>query len=439
MKKLLSSLIIFTLIISSFSCVAFADGEKTWHLPMVDFSSADDIVTSTANTYSGFNSNQGWYARGEYYVYDAQSQNIVVKPAQYSSVNAGFGGNKVLVTDENEKYLVFKAQFCGNNRDAVRAIFYDGTNGWSYMRGAEFFRIGGLNIFTHDTSTTLIAAKDYYKDSWVDVVVVVDMTNDATAYSADIYANGQKATTTLADSFATYVKSESNQMIGVDVRGLWSPRDTAYLDNTGVYTVDKSDLPNLTLSQNNLKFTTSNEVTLANLSKDATLSLVKVNGEYLPLADIKTEKGGLAFNVSEDVLVYGNNTIDLSEVKDIFGQVPTGNATFTVEKPYPQVEVANSTVVAYEDGEGTYTNRFFKLIEEAEDYAKVVFEITADGFTWTVDLDEVYGNVTVNDTVYSKTGVYVATAAIGDVPSDDVEFSVNAYAVDFEGNNIPLN
>ena len=206
------------------------------------------------------------------------------------------------------------------------------------------------------------------------------------------------------------------------------------MDNTGVYTVDRNNKPALTATLDDATFTVTNEVPLALLEDK-----VKANGEYLPLEAIKAKKGGLSFEIDKEYLTAGDNEIDLSEVKDVLGTAISGETTFTITKELVEKNVPSTIDVSYNDKKGTntVTSRFFAVIDTL-DYAKAGFEVTTtvdeEEYVWDIELNEVYGEVTVNDVVYSSEGKYLVTAAIGDVPADfDGDFEVRAYTVDFEG------
>ena len=106
MKKLLSSLIILTLIISSFSCVAFADGEKTWNLELRDFSTADQINTNSRNTGGVFTSlkGKGWFGADGKYEYNAQEQNVRILGNQGDKVatSCALDTDKIILWGEVE-------------------------------------------------------------------------------------------------------------------------------------------------------------------------------------------------------------------------------------------------------------------------------------------------------------------------------------------------
>ena len=150
----------------------------------------------------------------------------------------------------------------------------------------------------------------------------------------------------------------------------------------------------------------------------------KLNGEQTGNNRIKIYGGTYPISIPENVIASG------------YENVANDNGTYTVSKK--PLDVTNGANVNYDNGNGEYTYRFFSAVDNYENYASVVFEITSNDYTWEIELYEVYEKVTVNGESYAAEG-YVVTGAIGDVPNDDVEFAVNAYAVDFEGNKIPLN
>lgn len=116
------------------------------------------------------------------------------------------------------------------------------------------------------------------------------------------------------------------------------------------------------------------------------------------------------------------------------------NGTYTVKKL--PVNVNGILNTNYSDVSGNYTYRFFAVIDNNELYAKAGFEVTAtyegNEYTWNITLNEVYKTVNVNNTDYTSDD-YILTGAVGDVPANDVEFTVKAFAVDFQGDKTYLN
>ena len=118
MKKLLASLLVLTLVISSFAVVSFAadvtapviDG-KTWHQPMVTFSASTDVKNEGVSYGKAY-----WHGSASNITYnaDAQTAKLFYKNTakyNYQSIQTGFVGGKVpAVTADNEMYLIVKAQ-----------------------------------------------------------------------------------------------------------------------------------------------------------------------------------------------------------------------------------------------------------------------------------------------------------------------------------------
>jgi len=150
----------------------------------------------------------------------------------------------------------------------------------------------------------------------------------------------------------------------------------------------------------------------------------------------------LSYNESANV--YGGTFTD----KNVKNYVADGYKVVTNDNNgrYSVVEdtvvnVTDDLEAVYADGNETYTYRFFAVIADYELYAKAGFKVTAivsgEEYEWNIELNEVYETVNVNDTDYDAEG-YILTGAIGEVPTDDVKFTVVPYVVDFEGNEIEL-
>ena len=461
MKKLLSSLVIFTLIISSFSCMAFADGEKNWLVPFEDFSTEPTILSGDISATAGnsYKNNLDWFGYGKL-EWDSENEvlNIHTPASKNQTIGYSFYDDTVMLDANSEKqYLVFKFLMKDTDKERVSLIL---PTGGTTSTPATLMEISGMTVLLPQADKKngfedQLVADNYYGDGWLDTIAVVELTYDADSAAASsynenlknypivIYANGKTSGTRyLYGEFSRRIDDKG--VCGFSMAKQWTHDLQTKIDDVGMYIVKDSEKPVLTASVNNFTVTTSNEVPLALLA-NGNLSKIKANGKYLPLEAIKANKGGLSFEIDEDYLTVGENIIDLSEVKDILGTSISGTTTFTMTKELKEKEVPSTIGVSYNDKKGanTVTSRFFAPITSL-DFAKVVFEISTifeeTPYTWEVELDEVYENVTVNDTVYSKTGAYVVTAALGDVPSDfDGDFEVNAYAVDFEGNSVPLN
>ena len=187
---------------------------------------------------------------------------------------------------------------------------------------------------------------------------------------------------------------------------------------------------------NNLKFT--GNVSLAeikggtfndNIEVECTHSKVKITGGKFY---------GDAFNDTAS----GNKVYDYQNFASSGYYANEYDGYVKVETTSNKETVTNAVAnTSYDDGKGanTVTERFFKMIDTL-DYAVVGFEIKAGEYTWDIPLTNVYSKVLVNGKNYSAGDSYVVTAAIGDVPNDyDGGFEVSAYAIDFEGNKVPLN
>lgn len=456
MKKILSSLIILTMIVSSFSAITFADAvvenEKTWFVPFTDFSTNPNALTGKnmgiSSTYTG---NAGWLTGGTD-VYDSEKQIMNIHNNKDQVFGYSKGTAHVRNAQSSNEYFVFKALMKPANykKERVQLVFPSGNNVTNIALMEITNNVDqGIVIGAPDTdrtntyTTKTLTVDDYYGDGWLDAVVVMNLnsTEKTAEYPVDIYANGEKISSTFSKDVADHISFKG--VIGVAFRATSSTAGNA-IDDLGAYFVQQANKPALTMELNGLTFTTSNEVPLALLKKYETNSVIKVNGQYLPLEAITAKKGALSFEIDEDYMSEGVNTIDVSEVKDILGTTATGTTTFTYgtapEVP-EDVTVANGNIISYDDLKGlnTVTTRFFALINSL-DFAKIGFEITAivdneTEYAWNIELDEVYGQVSVNDVNYVTEGRYIVTAAIGDVPNDfeATGFEVKPYTVSYEG------
>ena len=145
----------------------------------------------------------------------------------------------------------------------------------------------------------------------------------------------------------------------------------------------------------------------------------------------------------ESINVYGGTFTDgnlANCTAEGYKRVKNSDDTYTVIED-TVVNVTDDLEAVYADGNETYTYRFFAVIADYELYAKAGFKVTAivsgEEYEWNIELNEVYEAVNVNDTDYDAEG-YILTGAIGEVPTDDVKFTVVPYVVDFEGNEIEL-
>ena len=322
------------------------------------------------------------------------------------------------------------------------------------QNGQLYGYAGNTSSGVSNHSSTRLNITDYY-DGWVDAVAVIDVDYSKDRAPVTVYFNGEKHEGLLHSTFMTYAKQglisavnlQSEHQGGEEKNSsnqvIVGTGETKVDDNMA-YTVFSNNLPALIAENNELDVTFSNEVMRADLIKEGTTSKIKVNGNYISMDDIVIPMGGLNISISEDALDYGENTIDLSEVTDIFGSNVTSGATFTYEKVKPVTEIEEATASIYDDGKGlgTITNRFFATLDSIENIAVAGFEveITLDDVTyvWDIVLDTVYSAVTVGTNDYvAKAGNYILTGAIGDVPADKVklgDFDFKVYTIDFEGN-----
>ena len=86
-------------------------------------------------------------------------------------------------------------------------------------------------------------------------------------------------------------------------------------------------------------------------STDSKLSVIKSNGEYLPLDALTPQMGGLAMTIDDDYLTAGDNIIDLSEVKDILGSsVSESSNALTIIKFTKSNKTVNSFIFYFSHG-----------------------------------------------------------------------------------------
>ena len=426
--------------------------EKVYNQPLVEFNSSSDIKTTSTTDYTV----PKWFGSSTQVTYMSEGYARIFGAAdQYSgAARAGFAIPTTTVTESNEQYLVSKIQIHpGASSVRYRLVTKDssGALGSPYLfsvdlgdTSGKFAVIPGVHSDNSTSATgpsSGFVIDDYYKDGWADCVAIIDMNNTDESYKLTVYVNGYKKETNINKGFATSAKSGG--IIGISMQNNAKANNDSYIDNTEVYSMKKSNLVPQTMEVDGNQVIFENEVTLSQITNtsDKTLSVIKANGQYLPLSAVKVEKGSLKLTISEDALSFGDNEIDLSEVKDIFGQNIYGENTFTITKEMPVVEVIGEDIKAsYDDGKGanTVTNRFFANLVNIEDIAEAGFEISTVidevTYAWEIVLDTVYENVIANDTEYVTDAGYILTGAIGDVPNDfEGIFTVKTFVKNFEG------
>ncbi|MBE7054463.1 MAG: hypothetical protein E7391_09395, partial [Ruminococcaceae bacterium] len=361
--------------------------KKVENAPLVEFDSASDITITSSGSYD---STKTWWGSSSSHLKlkDGYAQIFGTAGAWGSSSRIGFTTNPTAVKDkDSEQYMVCKIQIHPGN---VKTRYRLGHKTDDSTSCANVFCVyseeetGKLYAYTGktdqiDTSAKIGEPTDYYGDMWIDCVAVIDLNTESTNAPVTLYANDIKGTGSLYADIAT--RARSGELLGIFLQNEHKASENTFIDNARVYTVNKNDLVKLNVTVDDLTVTTSNEVMIANLknTSDETLSVIKANGQYLPMSAIKVNKGGLSFVIDEDDLAWGDNEIDLSEVKDIFGQNIDGDNTFVYTKEMPVVEVIGEDIKAsYDDGKGanTVTNRFFANLVNIEDIAEAGFEIS---------------------------------------------------------------
>ena len=420
--------------------------EKVYNMPLVEFNSSSDVTNKTNTTYV-----PGWFGTSTQLVYNSAGYAKIFGTANATSgaVRAGFTTNVEGVTADNELYMVCKLKIKpGDAKTRYRICWKNGESSGSPIiftvdtnTDGTFAGAVGNSEGSQKSTSFGVKIPDYYGDGWVDCIAVIDLNNTDTNAPVDVYINGVKKSGTLYEAIA--VSAREGYLYGLSFQNSDVANDNTFIDDNAIYTVKKSNLVPLTMETDGNQVTISNEVTLSQITNtsDKTLSVIKANGEYLPLSAVKVERGALKLTISEDALTFGDNEIDLSEVKDIFGQNIYGENTFTITKEMPVVEVIGEDIKAsYDDGKGanTVTNRFFANLVNIEDIAEAGFEISTVidevTYAWEIVLDTVYENVIANDTKYVTDAGYILTGAIGDVPNDFAgEFIVKTFVKNFEG------
>jgi len=337
MKRILSIIVLVCLLFTSLyiPSVFATDGTtatKTYLMPLIEFNTSADVkVTSSEST--------TWYS-GSLIEYNENGYAQIFKtPALWSSVNSKFANIPAAVTT-NQK-MIIKAQIHpGGISMRYRIRFKDSSGNY---KSSVIFKAAGTdgslkasigNASDEDAgtgSTSVGSIPDIYNDGWLDCVAVIDMDQSKTNYPMTVYYNSS----TKAESITTQmVKTAVNSgtLWGLNIQSESSGTTTTYLDNTAIYTVESNSVPALNVGVEGTRLVFTNEVMKADLvnTADNTLSVIKVNGSYLPLDKLIPEKGGLSFNISLDVLNPGDNAVDVSEVKDIFGNSVASNTSLTV-------------------------------------------------------------------------------------------------------------
>lgn len=244
-----------------------------------------------------------------------------------------------------------------------------------------------------------------------------------------VNANGNEFFTFVFDGNASYARNATLNLTDVEIdatatgRGIWvkggaNSHHTLNLTNTTI---------NVGKGENQIR------IFLFASPSNATVNIN--GGNYV---------GGVSgLGSGESINVYGGTFTDgnlANCTAEGYKRVTNSDGTYSVIED-TVVNVADELKVVYADGNDEYTYRFFAEIADYKLYAKAGFKVTAvvSGveYEWNIELNEVYEAVNVNNTDYDAEG-YILTGAIGEVPTDDVEFTVVPYAIDFEGNEIKL-
>ncbi|MBE7053594.1 MAG: DUF2334 domain-containing protein [Ruminococcaceae bacterium] len=303
--------------------------DKTVHSPLIEFNSSSDVAISSSVLPT-------WHAIGSSHIsYDENGYAKIFGSgisAWSSATNVGFK-NTPAPLYSNRK-MVVKAQIHpGGVSTRYRIRYnYEADDGTTSVKSHIIFAAGGsegaLGAYIGNNSkaagdgkTAVSGVNDIY-NGWVDCTAVIDMTpNENENYSVTVYYNSDlKATSTLHANFSQ--GAVRGNLIGMNTQNELASTGKTYLDNTMTYSVTSSDLPPLSATGGTSKIVFSNEVMKADLvnGTDSTLSVIKANGTYIPLSALKADMGGLSFTIADEYLNAGYNTIDVSEVKDIFGQ-----------------------------------------------------------------------------------------------------------------------
>ncbi|MBE7054337.1 MAG: hypothetical protein E7391_08750 [Ruminococcaceae bacterium] len=196
MKKLLSSLVILTLIISSFSCVAFA--EKNWIVPLEDFSTEPNPAVITSNNPSLSNDinngwmifrNKGseteqWHEDGQYYeLNNTKQSNLGYAPFDSKGVYK-------FTEADGKQYLVFKILVKNPKTERVSVTGTPGDHDTNYAMKEEspnhLVEQAWAKHFNMPRVEGASLGKSYYSVDYKDIhIAVIDTTMLAPDASSD--------------------------------------------------------------------------------------------------------------------------------------------------------------------------------------------------------------------------------------------------------------
>jgi len=468
MKKLLASLIMLTLIVSSFSVVAFADAATpvevaSWDALETAFAAAPADGTEYTIKFTKDISN-GVSSAGTSWSSDMLAPygtNIVIDLNGHTLKYGGRGirnTGTITIKNGNLNYI--------SSTSSYYAINFNSTSSTARAK----LTLQDVNLTTEYAKGITMLGSSNYGD------LVLENTN-ITSKGIVLYSAGTSKNNTININGGNHTTYDPNGYVVKFQGGIITVNDGTFKNNNvtptsyKVFNAGQTSSGNSATSSNRRIFfyggTYPVDLTGAASSvlKSGYYCLKSNVNEYVVEKSVGAAKIGstryktLAFAVSDvaengEVVLLANNTeaVEVSKLATITKNGFTANVTagegyvlketetaYVVEEAPSEVTVAENITASYDDGKGagTKTSRFFADINTL-DVAEAGFEVSAtvEGvkYTWTIALNEVYSTVVANDVTYNATN-YIITGAIGDIPNSfEGEFDVKVYTKDFEGN-----